>query len=74
VIFVAGAINGTSKSIENAPVDIFPLSLYQFLIQVFGILSLQVANPMNANIVEQKGNFWANARNGCKTFRFHHLP
>jgi hypothetical protein len=40
---------------------------------VFGIPSLQVANPMNADIVEQKGNFWANAGNGCKISRFHHL-
>lgn len=72
-ISVASVINGTSKGIENAPVDMFPLSLHQPLIQVFGISSLQVANPMNADIIEQKGNSWANARDGCKTFRFHHL-
>lgn len=73
MISVASVINGTSKGIENAPVDMFPLSLYQSLIQVLGIPTLQVANPMNADIVEQKGNYRANARNGCKTFRFHHL-
>ena len=73
MISVASVIYGTSKGIENTPVDMFPLRLYQSLIQVFGIPSLQVANPINADIVEQKGNSWANARNGCKTFRFHHM-
>jgi hypothetical protein len=72
VISVASVINGTSKGIENATVDMFPLGLYQSLVQVFGIFPLQVANPMNADIVEQKGNSWANTRNGCK-FRFHYL-
>jgi hypothetical protein len=73
VFSVASVINGTSKGIKNAPVDMFPLGLYQLLIQLFRILSLQVANPINANIIEQKGNSWANAGDGCETFRFHHL-
>ena len=73
MISVASVVNGTSKGIENAPVDVFPLNLYQSLIQVFRIPSLQVANPINADIVEQKGNSWANTRNGCETFQFHHL-
>ena len=73
MISVARVINGTSKGIENAPVDMFPLGGHQPLIQVFRIPSLQVADPMNADIIEQKGNSWANARDGCKTFRFHHL-
>lgn len=73
MISVARVINGTSKGIENAPVDMFPLGRHQPLIQAFRIPSLQVADPMNADIIEQKGNSWANARDGCKTFRFHHL-
>jgi hypothetical protein len=72
VISVARVINGTSKGIENATVDMFPLGRHQTLVQVLRIPSLQVADPMNSDIIEQKGNFWANARDGCKTFRFHH--
>lgn len=70
---VARVINGTSKGIKNAPVDMLPLGRHQPLIQVFGIPSFQVADPMNADSIEQKGNSWANARDGCKTSRFHHL-
>lgn len=64
MLLVTSIIYGTSKGVENASVDMFPLCLYQSLIHGFGITTVEIANPMDADIIEQPGNSRTNAWNG----------